>query len=125
MTTTPRNSNSSDGNKSALLTLFGALGTALVSSLCCIGPFIYLVFGVSAAGLSGLSQYSWLQWPMIAVSLSLLGIGFWRLYFSSRPFCTGWLTRRRMLWFYWIAVPVVLFLLFYPFFLAWVFEVFE
>ncbi|GKX53455.1 hypothetical protein [Budvicia aquatica] len=112
-------------NKGTLATLAAAIITAAASSLCCIGPLIYLVFGVSAAGLSGIEQLGWLQIPMIVISLGLIISGFWRLYFSKKPFCTGRLSRFQVLCLYWIAVPVILALQFYPFVLPWIFEVFE
>lgn len=112
-------------NKGTLATLAAAIIAAAASSLCCIGPLIYLVFGVSAAGLSGIEQLGWLQIPMIVVSLGLIISGFWRLYFSKKPFCTGRLSRFQVLCLYWIAVPVILALQFYPFVLPWIFEVFE
>ena len=110
------------GLKGIIAAMTAAIGAALVSSLCCVGPFIYLVFGVSAAGLSGLEHLAWLQWPMIALSMGLIGYGFWRLYFSAKPLCTGRFSRRQLTWLYWILSPVVLALLFYPFFIPWLME---
>ena len=102
--------------------LAGAVVAALVSSLCCLGPLVYLVFGVSAAGFSGLEKLGWLQWPMIGGSLVLLLAGFWRLYVSRQPYCNAYVSRRVMCMLYWLAVPLVLALLFYPFFLPYVLE---
>lgn len=112
-------------DKGSLATLAAAIIAAVISSLCCIGPLIYLVFGISAAGLSGIEQLGWLQIPMIVISLGLMVSGFWRLYFSKKPFCTGRLTRSQTLYLYWIAVPIILIFQFYPFVLPWLFEVFE
>ncbi|MGX2952331.1 hypothetical protein ACWAU3_04015 [Shewanella sp. JL219SE-S6] len=66
-----------------MATLAAAVVAAVASSLCCIGPLIYLVFGVSAASLSGIEQLGWLQVPMLALSTLLILLGFWRLYFSK------------------------------------------
>ena len=96
--------------------------SAVLSSLCCLAPLLYLVFGVSVAGLTWLQHFSWLQWPMMGVSLLLLGFGFWRLYFSSKLYCSTRFSLKTMRILYWIAVPVVLIVLFYPFFLPWVLE---
>ena len=92
-----------------------AIVTAVASSLCCIGPLVYLVFGTSIAGLSGLSALAWLQWPMIVVTVVLLGITFWRLHLSKRPYCGRYLSRTSMLILFWLSVPVALFIMFYPF----------
>lgn len=108
--------------EAGLLGLAGALLAALMSSLCCLGPLVYLIFGVSAASFSGLHKLSWLQWPMMAVSLFLLALGFWRLYLSSKPYCSAFLSRRAMTILYWLALPMVLIMLFYPFLLPYVLE---
>lgn len=102
-----------------------AVIAALASSLCCIAPLIYLVFGVSVAGLSGLSSLGWLQVPMLMLSTGLILLGFWRLYFANKPLCTGSFSRRQMLLTYWLTVPIVLVFQLYPFVLPWLLEVFE
>ncbi|GKX56422.1 Hg(II) uptake system permease component MerT family protein [Leminorella grimontii] len=111
--------------KGFMATLAAAAIAAVASSLCCIGPLIYLVFGVSAAGLSGVERLGFLQYPMLALSSVLIVMGFWRLYFSKRPFCSGRVSRTQMLWAYWIALPVVLFFQLYPFVLPWLLEMLE
>jgi len=121
--TTPRKKHS------ALAVLGGAVAAAAASSLCCIGPLLYLVFGVSAASLAGLSP--WLsktgrfQAPLAALSLALVGYGFWRLHFSPKPLCAGGLSRKTLRWLYWLALPVVLFFILYPFVLPRLYEVSE
>lgn len=120
MTSYPKNS-----NRGTLTTLLAAIVTAAASSLCCIGPLIYLVFGISAAGLSGIEQLSWLQIPMLAISTCLIFFGFWRLYFSKKLFCSDRITLNQMRFLYWLAMPLILFFQFYPFILPWIFEIFE
>ncbi|GAB1128124.1 MAG: Hg(II) uptake system permease component MerT family [Shewanella algae] len=118
-------SSQQNSSKGFLATLAAAVVAAVASSLCCIGPLIYLVFGVSAASLSGVEQLGWLQVPMLALSTLLILLGFWRLYFSKKPLCTATMSRTRMLLLYWLAVPVVLAFQLYPFVLPWLLEVFE
>ncbi|MFQ6372592.1 mercuric transporter MerT family protein [Shewanella sp. YIC-542] len=102
-----------------------AVVAAVASSLCCIGPLLYLLFGVSAASLSGLAQLGWLHYPMLLLSIGLIALGFWRLYFSRRPLCSGRFNRTRMLILYWLAVPIVLAFQLYPYVLPWLLEKFE
>lgn len=92
--------------------------SALGAGLCCAAPLVYLLFGVSLAGLSRLSALSWLQWPLGAVALIILSWVFGRLYLSKRPLCAGGVNRH-LQWFFWATVLVVLALLTYPYFLAW------
>ncbi|QSX35392.1 hypothetical protein JYB87_03715 [Shewanella avicenniae] len=99
-----------------------AVVAAMASSLCCIGPLIYLVFGVSAASLSGVEQLAWLQYPMLLLSSVLILLGFWRLYFSKRPICSGRFSRNNMLLLYWLTLPVVLAFQLYPYVLPWLLE---
>ena len=91
------------------------MATAVASSLCCIGPFVYLVFGVSTASLTSFSQMGRWRMPLMLVSITLVVYGFWRLYFSSRPLCAGVISRTKLLWLYWLSVPLILFSLLYPF----------
>ncbi len=117
MSTVPLNSNTG-----FVATLFSAVAAAIASSLCCIGPLIYLLFGVSAASVAGIERYGWLQIPMLILSTGLILLGFWRLYFSRRPVCTGRWNRTRMRILYWMAVPVVLMFQLYPYLLPWLLE---
>ena len=120
MTTSAPNS-----NKGNLVTLLAALIAAGASTLCCIGPLLYLLFGISAAGLTGIPTLPWLQIPMVIVSLGLMVRGFWRLYLSPKPICTSVVSRRVLVLLYWLSVPLVLFLTTYPYVLPWIWESME
>jgi len=78
--------------KGAGLTLLTAAAAAVTAGLCCVGPLLYLLFGISAAGFAGLSQLEFLRVPMILLSSGLMLRVFWRLYFSTRPWCIGRMT---------------------------------
>lgn len=108
--------------KGGLLTLLAALAAAAASTLCCVGPLLYLLFGISAAGLIGIPAFDWLQIPMVALSVGLMIRGFWRLYLSPRPICVNVVSRRTLVWLYWISVPLVLALITYPYVLPWLLE---
>lgn len=121
----PMTTSQASSVKQLFATMTAAVIAAVASSLCCIAPLIYLVFGVSAAGLSGLSSLGWLQVPMLILSTGLILLGFWRLYFAKKPLCTGKFSRGQMLLIYWLSVPIVLAFQLYPFVLPWLLEVFE
>ncbi len=104
-------------NRGLVGAIIGGTAAAFLSSLCCVGPLLYLVFGISAAGLSGLGALTWLQWPMIVLSLGLMAYGLWRLFLSSKPLCTGGLSLRSLKVLYLVLAPLALLLLFYPFIL--------
>lgn len=108
--------------KGSMVTLLAALLAAAASTLCCFGPLLYLVFGISAAGLTGIPALSWLQLPMIFLSVGLMLRGFWRLYLSPRPVCVDIVSRRALIWLYWLSVPLLLALMTYPYVLPWLWE---
>ncbi|VEI47510.1 putative mercuric transport protein [Actinobacillus equuli] len=59
---------------------------AVSSTICCIAPLVYLVFGISSPWLVSLGEYEYLQLPLLFVSLSAFGYGFWLLIFSNKLF---------------------------------------
>lgn len=111
--------------KGAGFTLLTAALTAVTAGLCCIGPLLYLLFGISAAGFAGLAKLEFLRIPMIVISLALIARGGWRLWFSKRLWCTGRFTLGQMRCLYCLALPVILVILFYPTIVGWFYEVFE
>lgn len=116
MSISPKNSNS------LIATLMAALSAAIASTLCCIGPLIYLIFGISSPWLMNLSEFVWLQIPMTILSLSLFGYGFWLLFFSKKIICTKYLSRRSLIVLYLLVFVVILFFLLYPTVLPWILE---
>ncbi|WP_447510522.1 mercuric transporter MerT family protein [Citrobacter gillenii] len=111
--------------KGAGLTLLTAAAAAVTAGLCCVGPLLYLLFGISAAGFAVFIQAEFLRIPLMVLTLGLLLRVFWRLYFSKRLWCTGRLTLTQMRVLYWFAVALILPVLFYPTLVAWFYEVFE
>lgn len=102
--------------------LGAALLSALAAGLCCAAPLVYLVFGVSAAALSGLNELDWLQAPTAALALLCLGAVFFRLYLSKRPVCAAGASRTRLQIYFWLVALLVLALLSYPFVLPWLLD---
>lgn len=127
--TTSRKSNShvektlsSGKNKGFIAGFIASLAAALAANLCCLAPLLYLLFGMSMAGMAWLQKFAWLQWPMVGVSLILLCMGFWRLYLSNRPYCSAYLSLKAMRILFWVNVLMVGVMLFYPYYLPLVLE---
>lgn len=99
-----------------------AVATAVGSTLCCIAPLVYLVFGISSPGLMELNQLEFLQLPMLILSLIAFGYGFWLLNFSNKIICTKYLSRKTLVILYWIVFVVVIFFLTYPYVLPYILE---
>lgn len=101
-------------NNRFIATCVTAVVAAVTSSLCCIAPLIYLLFGVSSTWLIELNQFDFLRIPMLVLSLAAFSYGFWLLVFSKKIICTRYLSRRTLLILYWIVFGIILFFLFYP-----------
>ena len=100
--------------------LLAAVSAAVGSTLCCIAPLIYLLFGVSSPWLMSLSEYDYLQLPLMIISIGVCGYGFWHLFFSKKIICTRYFSRRTLMIFYGVALVVILFFLTYPYILPWI-----
>lgn len=109
-------------NNRLIAMLLTAVSAAVGSTLCCIAPLVYLVFGFSSPWLMSLSEYEYLQVPLLLLSLSAFGYGFWQLMFSKKIVCTQYLSRRAMVILYSLALVVILFFLTYPYVLPWILE---
>lgn len=99
-----------------------AVSAAVVSTLCCIAPLIYLTFGVSSSWLVSLNELAFLQIPMLIISLGAFGYGFWLLNFSNKIICTRYFSRRTLQILYWLMAIVMLFFLTYPYVLPYLLE---
>lgn len=108
-----------NSNNRFFASLTAALVAAVSSTLCCIAPLVYLVFGISSPWLVSLSEYEYLQLPLLFASLGAFGYGFWLLMFSKKIICTKYCSRRTLMILYWIAFAIILFFLSYPFILPW------
>ncbi len=73
--------------KNSLLVLFGGFAAAILSASCCLVPTLFLLFGVSFAGVvnvAALEEYRWLFTTAAAVMLS---IGFYKTVIKKQIEC--------------------------------------
>lgn len=71
-----------EGTRRQLITVLGAIGAAILASLCCIGPVLFVTLGVGA-GLA--SRFEPLRPLFTVLALSLLAIGFYTVYGRKLP----------------------------------------
>lgn len=116
MSTSPKSSNK------LIATLMAALSAAIASTLCCIAPLLYLLFGISSPWLMSLGELTWLQIPMTILSITIFSYGFWLLFFSNKIICTKYISRNGLKILYLIVFAVILFFLLYPTLLPWILE---
>ncbi len=65
-----------------LFAAFGAVAAAFLASLCCVGPLVFVAFGVGA-GLA--TTFEPLQPVFTVLTIALLGLGFYVVY-GRRPY---------------------------------------
>jgi len=107
--------------------LLGAVGAGLAASACCIGPLVLAVLGLGGAGL--LVKLEPFRPVLGAVTLGLLGLGFWSSYrkpAAAAPeaegaACDCEVPRARRLGRLglWLVTALVLAILIFPNVLAW------
>lgn len=113
------------GRRGALATV-GAIGAAFLASLCCIGPLVFVAFGVGA-GLA--SAFEPLRPLFTALTVGLLAIGFYVVYGKRSNAnaaacgpdgsCVVPRSRRRDKVLLWVATVVALVLLSFPQWSLW------
>lgn len=62
---------------------------ALLASSCCVAPLVLLLLGVSGAWIGNLSALEPFRAYFAAIALIFIGLGFWQVYFRTRPDCAG------------------------------------
>ena len=65
----------------------GALIGAGLASACCIVPLLFVTLGISGAWIANLTALEPYKPYVAAVTLALLGYGFWHVYFKPKPPC--------------------------------------
>lgn len=71
-------------DRAPVLSTLGAVGSAIASALCCIGPLLYVSLGVGA-GLA--STFEPLRPWFLGGAVLFLGLGFYDAYGRRRPRC--------------------------------------
>ncbi|HED4470293.1 TPA: MerT [Pasteurella multocida] len=108
------NSKHNNASKSLIASGVTAVIAAVTSTLCCIAPLIYLMFGVSSTWLVSLNELDYLRIPMLILSLAAFSYGFWLLTFSKKVICTAYISRKSLIVLYSIVFAIMLFFLVYP-----------
>ena len=110
-------------NKSGLLVGSGIVA-AIIASVCCIGPLILTILGISGAAV--LARFDVIRIPMIILVLILFGVAGFTLYRkrnSCEPgsICADPKKYRKMVVFYWLGLVVAVLGITSPQWVAWLF----
>ncbi|WP_188819884.1 mercuric transporter MerT family protein [Novosphingobium indicum] len=65
----------------------GALIGAGLASACCVVPLLLVTLGISGAWIANLTALEPYKPYVAAVTLAMLGYGFWHVYFKPKPAC--------------------------------------
>lgn len=65
----------------------GGLIGAILASACCIVPLLLVTLGVSGAWIGNLTALEPYKPYFATVTLGLIGLGFWHVYFRAKPVC--------------------------------------
>ena len=110
-------------NKSSWL-IGGGLIAALTASLCCVGPLILTLLGVSGAAF--LAKFEFLRTPMIIVVVVLFGAAGFYLFRKKEvcepgSICADPKKYKKMVAAYWIGLILAVLGILSPYWLAWFF----
>jgi mercuric ion transport protein len=110
-------------NKSGWL-VGGGIIASLAASVCCIGPLVLTILGVSGA--AALSKFEAIRTPMIGLVLIFFGIAGFSLYRKRNhcapdSICADPRKFRRMAAFFWVGLVVALLGITSPQWIAWLF----
>jgi len=104
--------------RSAVFVLSGALLTALLSASCCLVPTLFMVFGISFAGVINVPQLNSYRWIFTAFAVIMLSIGFYQMVIKKQIECDcePSLTSKILLVLFWALFLFSLAALFYPYY---------
>lgn len=111
-------------NKSGWL-VGGGIFASILASLCCVGPLVLTILGVSGA--AALSKFETIRAPMILLVLLLFGVAgvvLFRKRNSCEPgsICADPKKFRKMVIFYWLGLTIALIVITSPQWVALVFS---
>lgn len=104
--------------RSAVLVLSGALVTALLSASCCLVPTMFMVFGISFAGIINVPELIRYRWIFTAFAVLMLSIGFYQMVIKKQIECDckPSLISKILLILFWGLFLFSLAVLFYPYY---------
>lgn len=104
--------------KNAVLVLSGAFITAILSASCCIVPTLFILFGISFAGIINVQALEEYRWIFTILALIMLSIGFYQMVIKKQIQCDcePSLTSKILLVLFWGLFLFSLAALLYPYY---------
>ena len=102
----------------------GGIFAALVASLCCVGPLLLTLMGVTGAAV--LAKFEFLRIPMVIVVAVLFGVAGYSLFKKKEAcepgsICADPQKYKKMVTAYWIGLVIAVVALTSPNWIAWLF----
>lgn len=106
--------------KSALFVLLGGFVAALLSASCCLVPTLFLLFGVSFAGVLNVAALEEYRWLFTLLAVVMLSVGLYSMVFKKqiKCECKKSLTSRVLSAAFWTLLCVSIAVLLYPWYEA-------
>ncbi len=111
--------------KKGVLSSVGSLLPSFLVSTCCLGPTVYVLFGVSMGGLSIFAPLEPYRPVFMVVAVALLGYAFYHLYVRAATFAcveNGRSPLRMQRLLFWVASMVFIVAALYPLVLPYFFS---
>ncbi len=110
--------------RSAVWVLSGAFATALLSASCCLVPTLFMVFGISFAGIINVAALESYRWFFTVLAVAMLGIGFYKMVIKKQIECDcePSLTSRLLVAAFWALFLFSLAALLYPYYEGFLWE---
>lgn len=108
-------------NRFAYLGPIGGIISAILASLCCVGPFVLVMLGASGAWIGNLRVFEPYRPIFILFAMGFLGAGFYNVYKKPKEDCKSGslcaVPRTKRVWkvMLWIATTLVVILLILPY----------
>ncbi len=83
--------------KSENITSMGTVAASVLASICCVGPLLFLVSGVSVGFLGNFTFLDPFRFYLLAAAFLMLSFSFWKLYVKlARCACDADIRARRI-----------------------------
>ena len=106
--------------------LVGSFIVGIAAVLCCTGPLILLLLGISGAWISYLTILEPLRPVIVLLTGTFLGVAFWQLYVKPMKCTPGavcakprYLLAQRLL--FWLFTVILILLLTFPWYAHWLY----
>jgi mercuric ion transport protein len=110
--------------KSSTFSIAGGLLAAVGASICCAGPLVLLLLGISGSWISNLTLFEPYKPLFILATLVMFGWAGWKIYRPVRACetgtpCADTAIQKRRKWIFWITAVMALILVSSSYWILW------